>query len=556
MKTMTVERELKSLGLENYGDVARDLTSPQLYEEIIKNREGRLGHLGSVIVRTGHFAERTARDTFIVSRPEVEGYRWVAGNVRTMESDAFDQLMDRVRTYLHNRDIYVQDVVARLGKRPVSLRVITETAWHSLFARTLYWPRAQASGLVSESRASFTILQVPRFQAIPERDGTNASSFVAMDFGPRQLIVIGGTAYAGEIRQAVASICRYLDDRNASDGGLPLRCAVNVGPEGDVAAFFGRTGNGKTSLAAELSEERRFIGDHEHRWDEAGLVSVERGCYARALELTAESSPVLHHCTRRFGSILENVILDQNVRRVDLADARLTTNTRVVFPNSHLPRFEPKGTCPPPKHLFLLTRDTLGVLPPIARLTHDQAVFAFLTSYVSSLAETEATPGDVRPSVQYGLGSGPNAHAIRPEEYARRFLAAIQRANVRCWFMNTGWVGEPVERGDRLDLQVSRRLVAAALAGELDDVRYEADPLFQFEVPTSCPGVESGLLNPREGAADQGEYEMRANRLALDFIKGFERFEVDMPESVREMVAAVPILDTDFDLMEQVGFAF
>lgn len=538
--------ELEALGLENLGEVRSDLSTAQMVEEVLGRREGRLAHLGPLVIHTGHFAERSPRDSFVVARPELEGRRFAPGLIRPMAPDVFERLLARVRTYLHNRDVHVQQVVAGEGSERREVRVISEMGWQGLLARTLYRPRSE---LEAPPEIAFTVLLVPRFQATPELDGTSASAFAVTDPTAR-LAVVGGTASGGELRAAVGTLFRLsLEDEAA----LPLRCAVNVGPDGQVATFLGRTGNGKTALAA--APGRALVGDHEHLWTDDGLESLERGCYPRVQGLDADREPALWTATRRFGALLENVVLDHRSRRVALEDDRLGGVARAAFPKTHLTEAAPAGTCAHPRDLFLLTRDTLGVLPPIARLTADQAVFAFLTSYVSSLAESEVQPGDVRPSVQVSSGPALGPHTLRPEEYARRFMEKITAHGVRCWFVNTGWVGEPQGRGERIELDLTRRLVDAALSGALDEGPFEPDPLFLFEVPRQCPGVDAERLDPRKQATDAGEYEVRANRLALDFIEGFKRFEVAMPESVRAMVDSVPILDTDLDLMEQIGFS-
>jgi phosphoenolpyruvate carboxykinase (ATP) len=549
---MTLTETLRALGLENLGVVHDSPTTPELCEAIVSNREGRFAHMGALVVQTGHDAERSARDTFVVATDASDDVGWLGGLYQAMSQEVFDRLLEKVRTYLRNKDLYVQDCCAAMvAPFRVDLRVVTETAWHSLLARTFYWPHAE----VGAAAPAFTVVHVPRFQAIPERDGTASSSFTVLH--PRRgVLLIGGTGYGGEIRRAVSTACRWLHGSQHRSGDvLPLRCAVSVGEAGDVAAFLGRTGTGKTALAAD--EHRRFAGDHEHGWGPNGLFPYERGCYARVLGVDADGSRSIREATRRFGAILENVSLHQATRRVDFEAAPFTANTRAAFPRSHLPRALGEPSVSHPKNLFLLTRDNLGVLPPIARLDTDQAGFAFLTSYVSSLAETDAEPGDVRPTVQAEAARRISValKAARPGEYAKRFMEKVQRHEVRCWFVNTGSCGEPLGRTDRIDLAITRTLVRAALEGALDAVPYEKDPLFQFAVPRQCPGVDADQLDPRKNARDEGEYELRANRLALDFIKGFERFELEMPDSVREMVASVPILDEDLDLMEQMSFS-
>ncbi len=537
--------DLDAIAREHLGEVRRGLTTPRLYEEIVRSREGHLAHLGPVVVQTGHGAERSPSDVFVVpgggpSRP------WLAGPCREMSPEVFGRLLYRVLAYMQNKDVFVQYCVAApASPRPLTLRVVTETAWASLLARNLLWPAAR-EGEAAPGAIDFSIVHAPRFQAVPEIDGTETSAFVVVNPAHRVLLV-GGTSYGGELRQAVSTACRLL---HADLDAMHLKAAVSVGPAGDVAAFLGRTGNGKTVLAAD--EGRRVVADHDCAWTADGIVSYGRGCYARVSDLTAEGSPAIWAGARRFGAVLENVSMASTTRRVDFGDRRLVENTRACFPLLD-PHADPASgsRAGHPRSLFLLTRDTTGVLPPIARLTPDQAVFAFITSHAASLEETEGRPGDVRPVLDgEGLRAGPAT--VRPEAYAKAFLERIVAHGTRCWFVNTGWVGEPEGRGARLPLETTRTLVRAALRGDLDRVPTEKDPLFLFDVPLECPGVPAEVLDPRKSARDPGEYEVRAGRLAYDFIRGFERFEGEMPESVREMVDSVPIDPDSPDLLEQM----
>jgi phosphoenolpyruvate carboxykinase (ATP) len=540
--------DLTEIARKNLGVIHRNLTTPRLVEQIVRNREGHLAHLGPVVVRTAHHADCDLGDRYLVTGPGGEDFRVLGAPLAPLAQERFDGLFARLLSWAQNRDIYVQDCCAGTdGNRRLNLRIVTETAWHSLFARNLYHQHRKPCA-PEQFAPDWTVVCAPGFMSVPERDGLRSSAFVV--FHPRErLVAIGGTAYAGELRQAVGTITAS----SISAEALFLRCAVSVGQRAeDVAMFLGRTGTGKSTLAVDF--ERRLVGDHEHGWTEDGLFSLHWGCYPKVFGLDPARQPLIHACARRFGTILENVTLDHESRRVRFDDAVLTDNARACFPISHLPQVVREGTCGHPRHVFLLTRDTSGVLPPLARLNTDQAAFAFLTSFVSSLHETEARPGDVRPVVRDpAAGQG---QAILPQTYARRFMEKISRRGARCWFVNTGWAGEPAGRGQRIELDISRRLIQAALAGELDEVAYEADPLFGFEIPTSCPGLEPRQLNPRALAADEGEYELRANQLAAAFIQAFEQVGSQMPESVRQMVANVVLHEDTLDVMDRFRLSF
>ena len=535
--------DLEAIARSNLGRIRRNLATPMLYEEIISNREGHLSHLGPVAVRTGQHTERSVRDRFLVAEG---GARTplLRGPFRQMDEGRFKGLFDRMLAYMQHKDVYVQDchMGADLEYR-IPVRIVTETAWHSLFARNLYIQISDRKTLQGFEPA-YTVVHVPGFAAVPGRDRTASSAFVIVHPG-QKIVLIGGTGYAGEIRQALSAVAGLL---HSMDKILPLVCAVNVGPNGDAAAFLGRTGTGKTSLSSDPG--RRLVGDHQHGWTDKGLFNYEWGCYARVWRLMADQEPLIHACTRRFGTILENVTVDPETRRLALEDGRLTENARAAYPIAHIPGAVREGICGHPTHMFLLTRDPYGVLPPIARLNSDQAVFAFLMTHAASLTETET---EFRaPGASWETDMSDQATMLMPFEYAKLFMEKIVRHNVKCWFMNTGWCGDPEGRGERIDLAHSRSLIRAAIAGELDGVDYDQDPLFQFEIPRTCSGVPSDLLNPRQAAADEGEYELRANRLALDLIQAFGAPGDQMPESVRQMVANVPLGDDMLDVMEQL----
>ncbi|MFP4474095.1 MAG: phosphoenolpyruvate carboxykinase (ATP) [Desulfatibacillaceae bacterium] len=539
-------------GLENIGrkylrTIHRHYSTGMLYEEAVRNREGMIAHLGPLVTRTGHFAELPTADRYVVlTREHRDSVKW-SESLRGLSDEQFQNLFARLVSYMQNKEAYVQNFFATTHPDyKVPVRVVTEKAWHALYTRNMFIP-VHDREVLDAFEPHFTIAHAPGFQAIPEVDGTRSSSFVIMHLSQR-VIFIGGTAYAGELRNAVYSILNYL---LPPEKVFPLRGSSNIGEKGDVALFMGRKGTGKTSLA--VHPERRLFGDYGHGWTEEGLFRFGRGVYARVLDLDPETQPELHDCTRRFGAILENVFIDPETGRVDLADRSLTDNVRVAFPNSHLPAHTTDETTGHPQNIFLLTKDAYGVLPPIAKLAPEQAVYAFLSSYTSVFPETMGQPREPAPQFSTCFGTCPLS--ILPHEYAMMFMDRVRENRVTCWIMNTGWIGEPFGACERIPLAMSRSLADAALSGALDKVEFEEDPVFHFLIPKSCPDpdVPDDSLNPRNVCADPGEYEMRANRLAEEFMRDFSRFGEKMPENVRNMLSSVLLIDDMLD-MSDMGF--
>ncbi len=534
--------DFESLAQKNLGQLKRNLSTPALYEEAVKNREGLLSHLGPLVVRTGMHTERSADDRYVVKADGATEQVWWSGRNKPMSEERFENLLMRMLAYLQNRDLYVQDCQAgRQADRQVAFRIATETAWHSLFARNLF-VQIQDQDQLHDFAADVTLLHVPGFQALPELDGTHSSAFVVIHL-EKKIVLIGGTSYAFEIKDAVFALTQALIPQEEA---LSLRCAVNVGEAGDSALFLGRAGSGKTTLATD--PKRRLIGDDHHGWDDNGLFNYEWGCYAKVANVSPQDEPQVYDCTRMFGTILENVTLDQSKRRVDFSDLALTENTRAAYPVSHIPGAIRSGTCGQPKNLFLLTRDPYGVLPPIARLTPEQALFTFLSSYRPRAEDDEIGDDPARVLFESCFGAAPLS--IEPHRYAGLFLARLKKHGTQCWLMNTGYSGEPEGRAERVAIADSRAMVHAVLAGQLEQVEYETDPVFQFETPTTCPGVDDKILNPRLQALDDGEYEVRANRLASDFMRDFQPFIEHVPPGIREMLSQITLLEDSLDIME------
>jgi phosphoenolpyruvate carboxykinase (ATP) len=408
---------------------------------------------------------------------------------------------------------------------------VTELAWHSLFARNMFLlPQS-----LEEHRRfvpEFTILALPNFKADPAVDNTNSETVIALSFS-RKLAIIGNTAYAGEIKKSVFTILNYL---LPLEGVLSMHCSANVSPKDpdDVALFFGLSGTGKTTLSADAA--RRLIGDDEHGWSDEGVFNFEGGCYAKVIGLSETAEPQIYAATRRFGTLLENVPIDPVSRRVDLNDNSITENTRASYPLEFIDNAVPEKLAGQPRNIIFLTCDASGVMPPIARLTPDQAIYQFISGYTSKVAGTEVGLGK-EPQVTFSACFGGPFMVHPPHVYARLLNEKIQHHNVKCWLVNTGWVGGPFGIGERISIRYTRALLSAALSGKLDKVKYGRDPVFGFEVPARCPDVPDEVLDPSNSWPDKKQYDKRYHQLAARFIENFKNFEEGCPP---EVLAAGP----------------
>jgi len=518
---------LESYGLTNLGHIYRNLPTPALYEEIIRRREGLIAHLGPVVVRTGHHTGRSPKDKFIVKEETSEKKIWWGEVNRPFEPARFESLYHRLLAYLQGKDIFIQDCYA--GADPeyrIPIRIITEYAWHSLFARNMFIQIREEEELRAHV-PEFTIFCMPRFHASPEIDGTSSEAFILVNFG-KKLILIGGTSYAGEIKKAVFTVLNYLLPQEEV---LSVHCAANMGGEEDVALFFGLSGTGKTTLSTDI--ERRLIGDDEHGWGEKGIFNFEGGCYAKVLGISKEEEPQIYECTRKFGTILENVTINTQTRRLDLDDATLTENTRACYPIPHIENSIRSGIGPHPKNIFMLTYDAFGIMPPIAALTPEQAVYYFLQGYTAKVAGTEEGR-EGKPEAVFSPCFGAPFLALRPTTYAKLLLEKITRYKVNCWLVNTGWIGGGFGVRRRIPLPYTRSLIRAAMKGELLKVPLEKDPLFGFLIPSACEGVPSEILRPRSSWEDSQAYDSQARMLAAKFVENFPQFASEVPSKVLE----------------------
>ncbi len=521
----------------------RNLPTPMLYEKIANNREGLIAHLGPIVVRTGHYAPLGPEDKYIVEEDHSKANITWSLEKNPLSENHFNILFHRLLAYMHSQETYAQDcLIGSLSDYQIPIRIITETAWHSLFARNMFYQIREPDGLASFEPA-FTIIHVPGFTAIPEMDGTRSVAFVIVNL-QKKLMLIGGSSYAAEIKQAVFTVANYLMPESV----FCIRGSANIGKDGDVAVFMGREDTGKTTLA--VDPDRQLIGDHAHGWSDNGIFSLEWGGYAKLMDIDPDKQPTIYACTRRFGTILENVAVNPDTRRLDLSDQRLTENTRAAYPVSHLPNALRDGLFPHPRHLFLLTCDAFGVFPPIARLTPEQAMYAFMTAYTSKFVQT--AKDEFEPNIMFSIVFGDTMLAKPAHEYGKRFMENILKHGITCWLLNTGWCGEPSYKGQRIPIEVSRALVKAAISGELSKVAFEADPVFQYEVPCECPGgvVPANLLNPREAAEDAGEFEMRAMSLVTAFMENFQQYEGTVPDEMRAMMTRIISIDDKLDLEE------
>lgn len=518
--------ELKVLGIKNILDVYYNLATSALYERAICRREGMLAHLGPLVVRTGQHTGRSPNDKFIVKEKTSEDKIWWGKVNRSVDESKFDGLYKKMIAYIQNKDIYVQDCYA--GTDPnykLPIRIITESAWHSLFARNMFVQIHNEKELES-LKPEFTIIQMPSLHSEPSDDGTNSNVFVIVNFEKR-IVLIGGTSYAGEIKKSVFTILNYL---NPLRGVMSMHCSANVGEDDkDVALLFGLSGTGKTTLSADPT--RKLIGDDEHGWSDAGVFNYEGGCYAKVINLSKEAEPDIYETTRMYGTILENVAFDTQSRMLDLNDSSLTENTRAAYPITHIDNIVESGMAGHPKNIIMLTADAFGVLPPIAKLTTEQAMYHFLSGYTAKVAGTEK--GVTEPKATFSTCFGAPFMPLHPSVYSNLLGDKIKKHNVTCWLINTGWSGGPYGTGKRISIKYTRAMLSAALNGELDNIDYTTDPIFGLNVPNEVPNVPVEVLNPKNTWDDKGKYDESAKKLAKMFHDNFKDFEEYVNDKVK-----------------------
>jgi phosphoenolpyruvate carboxykinase (ATP) len=514
--------------------VLANLPTAELVEDSIRAGEGLIAAEGPLVVRTGHHTGRSPKDKFIVDEPSSTDKIWWGEVNRPISEEHYDRLRARLVAYCAEKDLYSQDLL--IGADPHHrrrLRVYTETAWASIFARNLF--RRPRKADLHGFQPNFTIINVPSFHADPETEGTRSETAILLHLERMEIIIVG-TEYAGEIKKSAFTVMNYL---MPDEGVLPMHSSVNVGSEGDSAVFFGLSGTGKTTLSAD--PERRLIGDDEHGWGDRGLFNFEGGCYAKTIRLSPMYEPDIFQTTRRFGTILENVDVDPVTRELDLDSERFTENTRAAYPLNFIGNADATGMTVQPKTVILLTADAFGVLPPIAKLTHAQAAYHFISGYTAKLAGTEV--GVREPKATFSACFGAPFMPRHPGEYARMLTERLEHQDADVWLVNTGWTGGPYGIGERMNIAHTRSMVRAALDGRLAHVHTRTDPTFGFEVPLRCPDVPPSFLNPRSTWKDHDAYDQSARRLAAMFVANFRSFEDGVSDEIR---AAGPIV-TDPD---------
>jgi len=516
---------LDNIGLTNFNTVYWNLPTEALYEEVIFRNEAKITLQGPLVVNTGIHTARAASDKFVVREATTEEHVWWGQYNRPFSTEKFDELYNRLQGFLQGRDLFVQDCYA--GADPeycMPIRIITEYAWHSLFARNMFIKPKTADDY-RKHFPDFTVICVPSFKALPQIDSTATNTFIVINFAEK-LCIIGNTGYGGEIKKSIFTVLNYS---LPLQGVMPMHCSANIGKEGDTALFFGLSGTGKTTLSADPN--RGLIGDDEHGWSDRGIFNFEDGCYAKVIELSPTAEPQIYACTRRFGTILENVIFDPITRQIDLDDDMLTENTRASYPLDYIENAVAEKMGGQPKNVVFLTCDASGVMPPIAKLTPNQALYHFISGYTSKIAGTEIGLG-VEPEITFSACFGAPFMVHHPAYYADLLKRKILRYGVNCWLVNTGWVGGPYGIGKRISIRYTRSLLSAALSGALLSVEYYTDPIFGFEVPKQCPEVPESVLYPAEAWPNKDQYMNKYRQLAARFIENFRKFEDSAPLEV------------------------
>jgi phosphoenolpyruvate carboxykinase (ATP) len=526
IESTTVPRE--NLTLVEHGlfpiRIHANLTPPVLIEHALRRSEGILTDHGAFTAVTSPHTGRSAKDKFLVDEPGVSDRIWWEKNAR-IDPAAFERLQEDARAYLDAREVFVQDLFA--GADPayrLSVRFVTPNAWHALFVRNMFIRALPAE--LAQFRPGFTVLHVPDLQADPARHGTRSGTFIVISFS-KKVVLIGGTRYAGEMKKSIFTALNYL---LPARGVMPMHCSANIGPGGDTAIFFGLSGTGKTTLSADPS--RQLIGDDEHGWSDRGVFNFEGGCYAKVIRLRPDTEPEIYAATQMFGTVLENVVLDPVARAVNFDADTITENTRACYPLQSIPNHVPSGAGGHPRNVVFLAADAFGVMPPIARLTADQAMYHFLSGYTAKVAGTER--GVTEPTATFSACFGAPFLPLHPSVYAQMLGERIGRHGAKVWLVNTGWTGGPYGTGSRMKLGLTRAMLRAALSGVLEGGKFNPDPVFGFEVPVDVPEVPQDVLSPRGTWADPKAYDVQARKLATMFRENFELYRSQVPAAVAQ----------------------
>ena len=522
---------LATQGTETRADLHWNHVTARLVEAAVARGEGKLSADGPLVVETGAHTGRSAQDKFIVRDAETDGTVWWGKSNKAMAPEHFAALKADFLTALGSKEhLFVQDLYG--GSQPenrVRVRVINELAWHNLFIRTML-VRPEEHEL-RDFQPEYTIIDLPTFRADPARHGTRSETVIAVNF-TEKLILIGGTRYAGEMKKSVFGLLNYL---LPTTGVMPMHCSANMGADGSTAVFFGLSGTGKTTLSADAS--RTLIGDDEHGWSDTAVFNFEGGCYAKMIRLSADAEPEIFATTKRFGTVLENVVMDPVTRQLDLDDNSLAENSRGAYPIDFIPNASEENMGGVPKNIVMLTADAYGVLPPIAKLTPDQAMYHFLSGYTARVAGTEI--GVTEPDATFSTCFGAPFMPRHPSVYGNLLKERIAKGGVDCWLVNTGWTGGKYGVGNRMPIKATRALLNAALDGSLKDAEFRTDPNFGFQVPVAVPGVDAAILDPRSTWADKDAYDATAARLVDLFVENFAQFADHVDEGVRQSAPQV-----------------
>lgn len=515
-------------GIENIGFVPQknvywNASVPFLYEHIIKKSEGVLSKDGAVIMETGKHTARAAKDKFIVKEDESKSDIWWGDYNVPIGEDKFDNLLTKLTAYLNEKDMYVQDCFAGSHKEHrLPIRIITEYAWQSLFSKHIF---IEASADESANHIpQFTVICAPNFKAAPKIDGVRTGAFILVNF-KKKMVIIGGSGYAGEIKKSIFSVMNHLMPLK---GIMSMHCSANIGEKNDTAIFFGLSGTGKTTLSSD--PKRRLIGDDQHGWSDDGIFNYEGGCYAKVINLSQEAEPQIYKAIKSFGAVLENVVFDKKTGELNLSDNSLTENTRAAYPLTYIDNSIQKDHFPHPQNIVMLTYDAFGVLPPIAKLSYEQAMYHFISGYTAKVANTEI--GIIEPVATFSTCFGAPFMSHHPKVYAKLLGEKIKKHNVNCWLINTGLIGGPYGIGKRISIKHTRQLLNSAIEGGLDDIEFVKDSVFGFDIPQKAGDLPANILNPAAAWADKADYEKKYKELAARFIKNFRKFKIEEEDIV------------------------
>lgn len=513
----------ESIGLKNLGNQFWNLTPSELMEDAILNGQGVLTDTGAIAVETGEFTGRSPKDRFIVCDDITENAVWWGDINMKFDPDKFDALYNRMKAYLNGKDVYVRDAyVCADPNHRMNLRVVTEYPWSNQFAYNMFLRPTNEE--VMNFDPEWHVVCAPGFMADPEIDGTRQHNFAVINF-TRKMAIIGGTGYTGEIKKGIFSVLNFVlpHERNV----LSMHCSANVGKDGDTAVFFGLSGTGKTTLSSD--ENRKLIGDDEHGWADDTVFNFEGGCYAKTIDLSEEKEPQIYHAIK-YGAILENIGFKEGTSTPDYEDTTITQNTRVSYPIHHIDNIMQPSIGGAPKNIFFLTCDAFGVLPPISKLTKEQAMYHFMSGYTAKVAGTEM--GITEPQTTFSAGFGEAFLPLHPAKYAELLGKKLEGTDINVWLVNTGWSGGAYGVGERMSLKYTRAMITAAMNGELNNVEYQTQPVFELEIPKECPNVPSDILNPKDTWEDKDAFDNTANKLAAQFVKNFEVYAAETNDAI------------------------